>query len=135
VERAVVDLITIGILVLIFVFIWWVARSMRAHLGGRETGPVRGRRLEVRAESGTAGVSASLDTVVIIGRSKEADLMIDDPFASDFHARVAPDGEGFRIQDLGSTNGTFLNDERLSSPAAVAPGDTIRIGRTIMGIR
>jgi hypothetical protein len=132
--RAVVDLITIGILVLIYLFLWWIARSMRAHLGRREAAPSKTRRLEVRAEGGAA-VAAPLDAAVVIGRSSEADLVIDDPFASDFHARVAPDGGGFRIQDLGSTNGTFLNGERLSSPAAVAPGDTIRIGQTIMGIR
>jgi hypothetical protein len=132
--RAVVDLITIGVLVLIYLFLWWVARSMRAHLGRRGAAPLQIRRLEVRAE-GDAAVAAPLDAAVIIGRSSEADLVIDDPFASDFHARVAPDGGGFRIQDLGSTNGTFLNGERLSSPAAVVPGDTIRIGQTIMGIR
>jgi hypothetical protein len=135
VARAVVDLITIGILVLIYVFIWWVARSMRAHLGRREAEPARVRRLEVRTESGATAASAPLDAAVIVGRSSEADLVIDDPFASDFHVRVAPEGSGFRIQDLGSTNGTFLNGERLSSPAAVVPGDTIRVGQTIMGIR
>jgi hypothetical protein len=135
VERAVVDLITIGILVSIFVFLWWIARSMRTHLGRRETERGRVRRLEVRSEDGAPASSAPLDAAVIVGRSREADLVIDDPFASDFHARVAPDDSGFLVQDLGSTNGTFLNGERLSAPVAVAPGDTIRIGQTIMGIR
>lgn len=134
-ERAVVDLITIGILVLIFVFLWWVARSMRAHLARPEAGTTRVRRLEVLAEGGAVATSVPLDAAVVVGRSGEADLVIDDPFASDFHARVAPEGDGFRLQDLGSTNGTFLNDQRVAAPATVAPGDTIRIGQTIMGIR
>lgn len=133
--RILVDIATIGLVLLLYGFLFWVARAMRAHLAGPDEGR-RVRRLEVRSAGGEVSSFASLMGPVVIGRSHEADLVIDDPFASDFHARVAPqDDATFRIQDLGSTNGTFVNGERLAATAIVRPGDEIQIGRTIMGIR
>lgn len=132
--KAVVDVITIVVVAGLYLFIFWVARAMRAHLG-RPAEKKEARRLEIRGEAGTATAFAPLDSPVMIGRSNEADLVIDDPFASDFHARVGQVEGGFRIQDLGSTNGTFVNGERLSSPVTIGPGDQIQIGQTIMGIR
>ena len=132
--RALVDAATIALVAMLYLFLFWIARSMRAHLakpaGRRET-----RRIEVRSAAGEAARWVSLGGPVVVGRSRDADLVIDDPFASDFHARIAPEDDGFRIHDLGSTNGTFVNGDRLGGPMTVGPGDEIQIGRTIMGIR
>jgi len=132
--KAVVDIITIAVIAGLYLFLFWVARSMRAHLG-RPAERTETRRIEVQGQEGAATAFASLASPVMIGRSNDADLVIDDPFASDFHARVGKTEGGFRVQDLGSTNGTFVNGERLSAPVTIGPGDRIQIGQTIMGIR
>jgi pSer/pThr/pTyr-binding forkhead associated (FHA) protein len=133
--RVLVDAATIALVVALYGFLFWIARSMRSHLTRPEE-PRHARRIEVRTETGETGAWASLGGPVVIGRSREAGLVIEDPYASDFHARIAPEGDGrFRIQDMGSTNGTFVNGDRLGAPATVGPGDEIQIGRTTMGIR
>jgi hypothetical protein len=132
--KAVVDIVTIIVVAGLYLFLFWVARAMRAHLG-RPAERREDRRLEVLGEGGAPLAFVSLEAPVMIGRSNEADLVIDDPFASDFHARVGPVEGGFRVQDLGSTNGTFVNGERMTAPVTIGPGDRIQIGQTIMGIR
>ncbi|HEV8630715.1 MAG TPA: FHA domain-containing protein, partial [Thermoanaerobaculia bacterium] len=65
-----------------------------------------------------------------IGRSPRAQLTIDDPFASRLHAEVWHDGEGCWLSDLGSSNGTYLNGNRVSGAVQIFPGDRVRIGET-----
>ncbi len=66
----------------------------------------------------------------VLGRDFRCDVVIHDDEASRVHARVAPlDGSGWRITDLATTNGTYVNAERIVGPAALAIGDVIRVGR------
>jgi pSer/pThr/pTyr-binding forkhead associated (FHA) protein len=68
---------------------------------------------------------------VTIGRSSENDLPLDaDEFTSSRHARVEPRRDGVWIEDVGSTNGTFLNGAQLTRPRRLSPGDVIRVGET-----
>ena len=70
-----------------------------------------------------------------IGRSESCQIVLQDTYASQMHARVYPkDGEWF-VEDLGSTNGTYLNRAKVSHPAPVGPGDEIRIGKTTLEVR
>jgi pSer/pThr/pTyr-binding forkhead associated (FHA) protein len=70
-----------------------------------------------------------------IGRSESCQVVLQDTYASQMHARVYPkDGEWF-VEDLGSTNGTYLNRVKVSHPAPVGPGDEIRIGKTSLEVR
>jgi pSer/pThr/pTyr-binding forkhead associated (FHA) protein len=62
-----------------------------------------------------------------LGRG-DVEIRLDDPFASAQHARVSREGHVVVIEDLGSTNGTYLNEEPLSGPQPLHPGDRIRIG-------
>lgn len=80
------------------------------------------------------GVAADLaDGLVLIGRSSECQIILDDDYVSTRHARVAVDQTGgFFVEDLGSTNGTYVNGRRLTHPTAVTPDDSIRIGRTVL---
>jgi pSer/pThr/pTyr-binding forkhead associated (FHA) protein len=64
----------------------------------------------------------------ILGRGDGADIRLDDPFASSRHARLVPQGGVIVLEDLGSTNGTFLNDELVQGPQPLHPGDRVRIG-------
>jgi phosphoserine phosphatase RsbU/P len=67
-----------------------------------------------------------------IGRSPRADLTLDDPFASRLHAELRGEGSVCWVSDLGSSNGTFLNEVPVTGPVQVFPGDRIRIGETEM---
>ncbi len=62
-----------------------------------------------------------------LGRA-DAEIRLEDPFASSRHARISREGQVLVIEDLGSTNGTYLNEEPLSGPQPLHPGDRIRIG-------
>ncbi len=70
-----------------------------------------------------------------MGRGEAADILIADTSVSDLHSRLAVAGDRLTIQDLGSTNGTFLNDRRIAGTAELGSGDTVRIGRTIMEVQ
>ena len=65
---------------------------------------------------------------VIVGRSPGADIVLGDDFVSGRHTRVFPAGDSAIAEDLGSTNGTLLNGQRLTSPTTLRAGDTIDIG-------
>lgn len=69
---------------------------------------------------------------LIIGRSPASTLVLEDEYASSRHARLAPSNEGWWIEDLGSRNGTFVDDERLSEPRLLKAGDVVRIGQTTL---
>jgi FHA domain len=66
-----------------------------------------------------------------IGRSKDADVQIDDRYASGIHARVFPRGDRFLVEDMRSTNGTLLNGASLNGEAELREGDTVQIGDTV----
>ena len=88
-------------------------------------------RLEVVAALGhEPGSAFTIDDSATIGRSDSADVRIDDPYASSAHARIFPRGEYMYIEDMGSTNGTFLNGRLLRQPEQLKVADRIRIGDT-----
>jgi hypothetical protein len=86
-------------------------------------------KLRVDTAPGLRGGSAySLSEGAVLGRGEQADIQLEDTFASSQHARLAPHGEVIVLEDLGSTNGTYLNEEPLRGPQPLHPGDRIRIG-------
>jgi pSer/pThr/pTyr-binding forkhead associated (FHA) protein len=85
-----------------------------------KTGPEAGRRVELGVE-------------VVIGR-QDADLVLEDPEVSRRHAVLRRSGESVVIEDLDSTNGTFVEGERIRKPITVGPGDEVRVGRTTLEI-
>jgi pSer/pThr/pTyr-binding forkhead associated (FHA) protein len=93
-------------------------------------------RLEVVAGK-AVGMSILVEDEMVIGRHAEgAGRLADDEEISRLHARVSVDADGVcTIEDLGSTNGTFLNGERISAPEALSIGDTIELGQTTLEVR
>jgi len=85
-----------------------------------KTGPEAGRRVELGVE-------------IAIGR-QDGDLALEDPEVSRRHAVLRRSGESVIVEDLDSTNGTFVNGERIRSPITVGPGDRVRVGRTTLEI-
>jgi hypothetical protein len=83
-----------------------------------------------RAPGHDAGMIYDLDGDLVLGRGDRAEIRLEDPFASSSHARVYEQGNTVVIEDLGSTNGTYLNEELLQSPRPLYPGDRVRIGES-----
>jgi len=89
----------------------------------------RAPRLVVeRAPGHDPGMIYDLGGDVVLGRGDAAEIRLGDPFASSRHARVYEQGKILVIEDLGSTNGTYLNEELLDGPRPLHPGDRVRIG-------
>jgi pSer/pThr/pTyr-binding forkhead associated (FHA) protein len=87
-------------------------------------------------EGSLTGTTLSLkEAGVLLGRNPECTLILDDDFASGRHARIfRRDGTWF-VEDLGSTNGTFLGSAKLTKPMLVEVGSTLRIGKTVFELR
>ena len=107
-------------------------RRDRALLGSSSAGADvahRSPRLVVeRAPGHEPGMIYDLDGDIVLGRGERAEIRLEDPFASSRHARIFEQGNIVVIEDLGSTNGTYLNEELLQTPRPLHPGDRVRIG-------
>ncbi len=137
----------VGFLVLLYLFIWRIVRSVAKDLRLPQESFVLAPQQAAaaglgRSQGGTLTVLSSpalaadterdLDSSpVTIGRAPENDLALDsDEFASVQHARIEPRRDGVWLEDLGSTNGTFLNGVKLTQPRKLSSGDVIRVGGT-----
>jgi hypothetical protein len=72
---------------------------------------------------------------ITIGRAPDSTLVIDDDYASSRHARLYPGDDGWIVEDLGSTNGTWVDRTRITSPTILPPGVPLRIGRTTLQLQ
>jgi pSer/pThr/pTyr-binding forkhead associated (FHA) protein len=83
-----------------------------------------------------AGATASLaDAPILIGRGNDAAIRLDDDYVSTRHARIAASGDQWYVEDLGSTNGTYLGTQRITQPTTIGLGAQVRIGKTILELR
>jgi hypothetical protein len=148
-----------GFLAVLYLFLLWVTRSARRDLRGADpeavsagrggvppadatglhsastvgsaTVAVHAPRLVVeRAPGHNPGMIYDLDGDLVLGRGERAEIRLEDPFASSRHARVYEQGNIVVIEDLDSTNGTYLNEELLQTPRPLHPGDRVRIGES-----
>ncbi|HEY6779710.1 MAG TPA: FHA domain-containing protein [Thermoleophilaceae bacterium] len=142
-----------GFLAVLYLFLIWVARSAMRDLRGYETvGPAEpaeppsggSRRRESAMPDLRAGVAPRLEVVAAMGfepgtvfdigsgatmgRADSAEILVDDPFASSAHAHIFPRGEYMYLEDMGSTNGTYLNGRQVKSAERLKVADLIRIG-------
>jgi pSer/pThr/pTyr-binding forkhead associated (FHA) protein len=70
-----------------------------------------------------------------IGRADACAIRLEDTYASQHHARLSSRDGGWILEDLGSTNGTYVNDRRVQAPVEVHAGDVVRIGKTVLELR
>ncbi|GAA1151853.1 antibiotic biosynthesis regulator FhaB [Streptomyces hebeiensis] len=91
----------------------------------------------VVSEGSLTGTTVALQgQTITLGRAHDSTIVLDDDYASSRHARIYPDRDGqWIVEDLGSTNGTYLDRTRLTSPTPIAPGAPIRIGKTVIELR
>ncbi len=98
---------------------------------GRSNVARRAPRLVVARASGhDAGMIYDLDGDLVLGRGDHAEIRLEDPFASSRHARIYEQAGTLVLEDLRSTNGTYLNEELLDTPRPLHPGDHLRIGES-----
>jgi pSer/pThr/pTyr-binding forkhead associated (FHA) protein len=103
----------------------------------RQPKPSRGTpRFLVVTEGGLSGASIDLaDQQITLGRANDATLVLNDDYASSRHARIFPQDGQWIVEDLGSTNGTYLDRQKVTRPTPVPIGVPIRIGKTALELR
>ncbi|MDN4161198.1 FHA domain-containing protein FhaB/FipA [Nocardioides abyssi] len=90
----------------------------------------------VVTEGSNVGERAELDQApILIGRGTDAAIRLDDDYVSTRHARIAASGDEWFVEDLGSTNGTYIGSVRITQPTTVTLGTQVRIGKTILELR
>ena len=99
--------------------------------------PKRGTPTKLQIVGGpNAGQSVPLgDEPILLGRGTDAAIRLDDDYVSTRHARFATNGEQWFVEDLGSTNGTYVGSQRVSTPVPVGLGTQVRLGKTIVELR
>jgi pSer/pThr/pTyr-binding forkhead associated (FHA) protein len=103
----------------------------------KPTKPKRGTPTKLQIVGGpNTGQSVPLgDQPILLGRGTDAAIRLDDDYVSTRHARFATNGEEWFVEDLGSTNGTYVGSQRVSKPEPVGIGVQIRLGKTIVELR
>ncbi|AKN69161.1 hypothetical protein QR97_04445 [Streptomyces sp. PBH53] len=107
---------------------------------GQQGGGRRGRNAPTKlvvTEGTLTGTTVALQgQTITLGRAHDSTIVLDDDYASSRHARIYPDRDGqWIIEDLGSTNGTYLDRSRLTTPTPIPLGAPIRIGKTAIELR
>jgi pSer/pThr/pTyr-binding forkhead associated (FHA) protein len=140
------------LLALLYFFIYRAVRSVAAGLSARRVEPGAAstpKAPKAKAPRGTKAPTTlvlhapearkprtfRLSGALEIGRADACQVRLDDTYASQHHARLSAREGGWFLEDLGSTNGTYLNDRRVTAPVHVQPGDVVRIGKTVMELR
>jgi pSer/pThr/pTyr-binding forkhead associated (FHA) protein len=143
-------------LLLLYVFVWRAVRAVVRDLRTPLPSPAQARQrravpeqpvaapeprravpsqLVVHFPDGRPQVVELTGAPVLFGRSPSATVRLDDPYVSDDHARIYQSNGSWMVADLKSTNGTFLNRVKVTSPAPIAAGDQLGIGKTIVEVR
>ena len=154
-----VTVVRLGLLVVLWVFVFSVVGVLRGDLFGTKVTsrqaarpapaphPARATPRPARRSRRTPsnvlvregplkGTTITLgQNSVLIGRNPESTLVLDDDYASGRHARIYPENDEWFVEDLDSTNGTYLGDQRLTSPQRLEVGSTLRIGTTVLELR
>jgi pSer/pThr/pTyr-binding forkhead associated (FHA) protein len=154
-QGIVLQLTRVGFLLLLWLFIWSVLRILRTDIYA-PTGavmvrrglalrgtllPSRGERrntprMLVVTDGALQGTRIQLGTqAVLIGRADDSTLVLTDDYASTRHARLSPRGSEWYVEDLGSTNGTYLDRAKVTTAVRVPMGTPVRIGKTVIELR
>ncbi len=145
-------LLKVGFIVLLYLFIWRIVRSASkdfrsgpaqesmiiapgeaASLGlGLGRSPQRAKLVVLKSPALDTGEEVPVDAMpVAIGRGGQNEIPLDgDEFASAQHARFESKRDGLWVEDIGSTNGTFVNGARVTTPRRLSKGDVVRVGQT-----
>lgn len=147
---AALTLLRIGLLGFLYAFFAWVLWSAVSQLrkpapaAGVSTKPPKAApaartaptgpkgQLQIIEPADLAGSAMSIGDELSIGRAANCTLTLDDTYISQVHARIVWRERTFVVEDAGSTNGTYLNQERLLTPTVLQPGDRVQLGSTVL---
>ncbi len=145
---AILTLLRLGFLALVWFFFARVASSVWQAVPSPAAAPAKTERRTRRAKKSAkkpsvviveplshAGLVFEVDGQLTIGRSAACDITLDDTFVSSQHARVAITPNGLLVSDLGSTNGTYVDRQKVTGPVAVNSGSRVQVGSTVMEVR
>lgn len=120
----------------IYLFVWQIAKAIAAHVGtGSPGGRTRpGTGLTVVRSDTQSGLRVNVRQPVVLGRSEDADVIINDAYAADFHVRLVNETGVLSLFDLGSTTGTYVNGKRVNAPLELNRGDSVQIGKTVLEV-
>jgi hypothetical protein len=102
---------------------------------GAGTNKAAGGRLKVIEPAETKGQTYELGEELTVGRAGGCQITLDDTYVSQLHARVFRREGQLYVEDLGSTNGTYLNRKKVTAPIAIRKGDRLQIGKTVMELQ
>jgi pSer/pThr/pTyr-binding forkhead associated (FHA) protein len=151
----VLSVLKYALLVLLYFFVFRAVRSVAVEIAGRrrERGTTQMRtpsaaapakpskggkpptQVVVHEADGGKARTVRLKGSVEIGRRDGCAVRLSDTYVSQVHARLYGENGAWYLEDLGSTNGTFLNDARVSSPVEVHAGDVVKVGKTVLELR
>jgi pSer/pThr/pTyr-binding forkhead associated (FHA) protein len=148
----VLSVLKYALLVLLYFFVFRAVRSVALDVAGRRRGggapesrgpaparPSKGGRppsqVVVHEPDAPKPRSIRLSGSAQIGRSASCAIRLSDTYVSQVHARLYGDDGTWFVEDLGSTNGTFLNDRKVDRPVEVHAGDVVKIGKTVLELR
>ncbi len=153
-QGLILQLTRAGFLLLLWLFVWAVIRALRndvyAGAGGGRVASRYTRRPSVLptlskqkvakylvvTQGALAGTRITLSTQpVLIGRADDSTLVLTDDYASTRHARLSPRGTDWYVEDLGSTNGTYLDRAKVTTAVRVPLGTPVRVGKTVIELR
>lgn len=113
--------------------------SERKRRGGRRRSGVGGGpnppTLVIVEPADASGQRFDVSATLSIGRAAGCEITLDDTFVSQVHARIAMTPNGVVVEDLGSTNGTYLNRKRVTAPVVMQPGDVVQVGSTVLELQ
>ena len=150
----VLDLLKYVFLAVLYLFMWFVVKAVlneirpqqRRRRSARQPAPTPSRppprrpkkapRHVAIVEGGALkGKTFELNDELVVGRADRCHVVLDDTYVSQMHARIFARNGSYVLEDLGSTNGTYLNRKRITSPAELQRGDQVKIGKTVMELR
>lgn len=146
----VLDLLKYVFLAVLYIFVARAVRAVYQELRPAQTSraaPARPRSKPARRSGKTPGHlrvtegdeekgrTFPLDAEMLIGRAEKCHIVLSDNYASQIHARIFDRAGAVMVEDMGSTNGTYLNRQKVTAPAEVFRGDKVKIGKTILELR
>jgi pSer/pThr/pTyr-binding forkhead associated (FHA) protein len=151
----VLSVLKYALLVLLYFFIYRAVRSVTAEVSGRRAGggttDMKSPSMPPAAKASKGGKTPAAVVVhepegekphtvrlagqVDIGRADGCAIRLQDTYVSQMHARLAGKNGAWYVEDLGSTNGTYLNDRKVVAPVEVHAGDVVRVGKTVLELR
>ncbi|WP_305093240.1 FHA domain-containing protein [Prescottella sp. R16] len=153
-QGLILQLTRAGFLLLLWLFVWAVIRTLRSDIyagsgGGRVTtrparrpavlpslGKPKVAKYLVVTQGALAGTRITLGSQpVLIGRADDSTLVLTDDYASTRHARLSQRGTDWYVEDLGSTNGTYLDRAKVTTAVRVPLGTPVRVGKTVIELR